>query len=106
MHPRARLREPRQAGSSRARPPPLPGTLSDKQKWNREIYSPSAAPNVWGGRARVAFGLTLGVVSMLYRYYGSYETGVCFAMILVGSFASAFDRLHLRWLDRKEALNQ
>lgn len=56
--------------------------------------------------ARVAFGLTLGVVSMLYRYYGSYETGVCFAMILVGSFASAFDRLHLRWLDRKEALNQ
>ena len=26
--------------------------------------------------------------------------------ILVGSFASAFDRLHLRWLDRKEALNQ
>lgn len=56
--------------------------------------------------ARVAFGLALGVVSMLYRYYGSYETGVCFAMILVGSFASAFDRLHLRWLDRKEALNQ
>ena len=56
--------------------------------------------------ARVAFGLTLGVASMLYRYYGSYETGVCFAMILVGSFASGFDRLHLRWLDRKEALNQ
>ena len=32
--------------------PPLPGTLSDKQKWNREILSPSAAPDVWGGRGR------------------------------------------------------
>lgn len=54
--------------------------------------------------SRVAFGVVLGAVSMMYRYFGSYETGVCFALLLVGSLSSVLDRVLMERLNKKEAL--
>ena len=34
---------------------------------------------------RVLYGVLVGVVSMGFRYYGVYETGVCFALLAVNS---------------------
>lgn len=34
--------------------------------------------------SRAVYGLVLGVATMLFRYYGTYETGVCFALLAGG----------------------
>lgn len=44
---------------------------------------------------RVLYGVLVGVVSMGFRYYGVYETGVCFALLVVNSVSA--------WIDRTEA---
>ena len=44
---------------------------------------------------RVLYGVLVGVVSMGFRYYGVYETGVCFALLAVNSVSA--------WIDRTEA---
>ena len=44
---------------------------------------------------RVLYGVLVGVVSMGFRYYGVYETGVCFALLAVNSMSA--------WIDRTEA---
>ena len=44
---------------------------------------------------RVLYGVLVGVVSMGFRYYGVYETGVCFALLVVNSMSA--------WIDRTEA---
>lgn len=43
---------------------------------------------------RVLYGVLVGVVSMGFRYYGVYETGVCFALLAVNSVSA--------WIDRTE----
>lgn len=45
------------------------------------------------GRGRAAYGLLLGVFTMMFRYYGSYETGVCFALLAVNSLSGWLDRV-------------
>ena len=45
--------------------------------------------------AMVLVGVLVGVVSMGFRYYGVYETGVCFALLAVNSVSA--------WIDRTEA---
>ncbi|MBQ8648280.1 MAG: RnfABCDGE type electron transport complex subunit D [Oscillospiraceae bacterium] len=54
--------------------------------------------------SRIVFGALLGAMSMMYRYFGSYETGVCFALLLVGSLSPVLDRVLLERLNKKEAL--
>ena len=44
---------------------------------------------------RILYGVLVGVVSMGFRYYGVYETGVCFALLAVNSVSA--------WIDRPEA---
>ena len=44
---------------------------------------------------RILYGVLVGVVSMGFRYYGVYETGVCFALLVVNSVSA--------WIDRTEA---
>ena len=44
---------------------------------------------------RILYGVLVGVVSMSFRYYGVYETGVCFALLVVNSVSA--------WIDRTEA---
>ena len=42
--------------------------------------------------SRLVYGLVLGVATMLFRYYGTYETGVCFALLAVGAVSGWLDR--------------
>ena len=51
--------------------------------------------------SRAVYGLVLGVVAMMFRYYGSYETGVCFALLAVNSVSGWIDRAILRAMNRK-----
>ena len=41
---------------------------------------------------RVVYGLLVGAVAMAFRYYGVYETGMCFAMLMVNSISGWLDR--------------
>lgn len=43
---------------------------------------------------RILYGVLVGLVSMGFRYYGVYETGVCFALLVVNSISA--------WIDRTE----
>lgn len=64
------------------------------------INEPVTLPK--NGLARAAYGLLLGLFAMMFRYYGSYETGVCFALLAVNSLSGWLDGI-LRWqLPRKQ----
>lgn len=45
---------------------------------------------------RILYGVLVGVVSMGFRYYGVYETGVCFAVLAVNSISAWIDRTEVR----------
>ena len=55
------------------------------------VCDPVTAPKT--RRARIVYGLLCGFVTMMYRYYGSYELGICFAVLLVNAFSGTLDRL-------------
>ncbi len=54
------------------------------------ICEPYTCPKHW--LSRILYGGLLGVVAMMFRYYGVYETGVCFAILMMSVFASWLDR--------------
>ena len=43
--------------------------------------------------AKLLYGFALGVATMIFRTYGVFETGVCFALLLISPLSPAFDRL-------------
>ena len=43
---------------------------------------------------RILYGILLGIVTMGFRYFGVYDTGVCFALLTLNSISG--------WLDRTE----
>lgn len=43
--------------------------------------------------SRLLYGLLWGFLAMMYRYYGSYETGVCFALLAVNAASGYIDRI-------------
>ncbi len=45
---------------------------------------------------RILYGALVGAVSMGFRYFGAYETGVCFALLVVNSISAWLDRTELR----------
>ena len=45
---------------------------------------------------RILYGVLVGLVSMGFRYYGVYETGVCFALLVVNSISAWIDRTETR----------
>ena len=45
---------------------------------------------------RILYGVLVGGVSMGFRYYGVYETGVCFAVLAVNSISAWIDRTEMR----------
>ena len=45
---------------------------------------------------RIVYGLLVGAVAMAFRYYGVYETGMCFALLAVNSVSGWLDRLLAR----------
>ena len=44
---------------------------------------------------RILYGVLVGAATMGFRYFGVYETGVCFALLAVNSISG--------WMDRTEA---
>lgn len=42
--------------------------------------------------SRIVYGLILGFTATMFRYFGTYELGTCFAIILVNSISGFFDR--------------
>ena len=61
---------------------------------------PSTSPKTPLGRC--LFGFLAGVTTMLFRYYGVYEQGGCFALLLVNALSSSLDRLSWWIADRTE----
>ncbi|HJD24114.1 MAG TPA: RnfABCDGE type electron transport complex subunit D [Firmicutes bacterium] len=55
------------------------------------LNDPVTAPRHWLGR--LLYGALAGVLVMLLRYYGRFEEGACFAVLLANTFAPAIDRL-------------
>ena len=45
---------------------------------------------------RILYGVLLGVMTMGFRYFGVYDTGVCFALLVVNSISGWIDRTELR----------
>lgn len=45
---------------------------------------------------RILYGVLVGAVSMGFRYFGVYETGVCFALLAVNSISAWIDRTELK----------
>lgn len=55
------------------------------------LNEPATTPN--NPRAKIVFGILSGVLTMLFRYFGSYEIGGCFALLLVNATEGFWDRL-------------
>jgi electron transport complex protein RnfD len=55
------------------------------------LNDPVTAPRHW--LARVFYGIFAGLLVMLLRYYGRFEEGACFAVLLVNTFAPTLDRV-------------
>ncbi len=47
-------------------------------------------PKNW--TSQILYGIFLGLATMLFRYFGIYELGVCFGFLLVNAFSGYFDR--------------
>lgn len=43
--------------------------------------------------ARVLYGVLCGFLTMMFRYYGAYELGICFAVLLANAFSGYLDRV-------------
>lgn len=55
------------------------------------LCEPATTPK--NPRAKIVFGVMSGLLTMLFRYYGSYEIGGCFALLLVNATEGYWDRL-------------
>ncbi|MEG0896334.1 MAG: RnfABCDGE type electron transport complex subunit D [Ruthenibacterium sp.] len=58
-------------------------------------------------KSRFIYGILLGFATMMFRYYGSYEIGVCFAILGVNAVSGYLDRIvskytHTRGVSRLE----
>ena len=51
--------------------------------------------------SRLVYGFVLGVVTMMFRYYGTYESGVCFALLAVGAGSGWMGRAVQRAIHRR-----
>lgn len=52
--------------------------------------------------SRIGYGLSGGIVAMLLKYFGPYEEGVCFAVMIVNAIWSPFDTLCCKVQDKME----
>lgn len=60
--------------------------------------------------SRIIYGLLLGVATTVFRYNTVYETGICFALIIVGAFPEWLDRVarrteRMKFMKREEKLH-
>lgn len=54
-------------------------------------------------RAHFVYGLLAGFMTMMFRYFGTYDTGVCFAVLGVNALSGYLDRLATGNIHREEA---
>ncbi|MDL2215894.1 RnfABCDGE type electron transport complex subunit D [Ruminococcaceae bacterium OttesenSCG-928-N02] len=64
------------------------------------FIAPEQATSPNGHLAQVVYGVLVGVLTMLCRYYGVYELGVCFAVILANSFVPYIEKAATAFLER------
>lgn len=62
------------------------------------ITEPATSPKTPLGRCM--YGFIGGVLTMVFRYFGVHEEGVCFALLLTNALSSVLDRLTWRWFER------
>ncbi len=43
--------------------------------------------------SRLVYGVVLGIITMLFSYYGSFEIGICFAVLSVNAISGWLDRM-------------
>lgn len=55
------------------------------------LCEPATSPQ--NPKAKIAFGVISGIMSMIFVYYGGYEIGACFAILLVNATEGFWDRL-------------
>jgi Na+-translocating ferredoxin:NAD+ oxidoreductase RnfD subunit len=55
------------------------------------LNDPVTAPRHWLGR--ITYGVLAGIFVMLMRYFGRFEEGAAFAVLLANAFATTIDRL-------------
>lgn len=55
------------------------------------LNEPTTTPR--NPKAKIIFGFMAGVLGMLFRYFGSFEIGTCFALLLVNTLDGFIDRL-------------
>lgn len=65
------------------------------------VNEPGTRPK--NSRANFAYGALMGLMAMMFRYYGSYDVGVCFAVLAVNALSGYLDRLFAPKRHRKEA---
>lgn len=50
--------------------------------------------------ARCIYGFLGGIITMLFRYFGVYEQGACFALLLINALAPSIDRVTWNLMER------
>ncbi len=60
------------------------------------LNEPATTPK--NPKAKITFGVLCGVLTMIFRYYGAFEIGGCFALLLVNATEGYWDRI----FDKKE----
>lgn len=55
------------------------------------ICEPATLPKT--NISRMVYGIVLGLMSLLFRYFGTYDIGICFAFLLVNAVSGYFDRV-------------
>lgn len=53
--------------------------------------------------SQVIYGFLLGGVTVFFRYFGVYDVGVCFAILIVNATSGYFDRAVANFIARKES---
>lgn len=64
------------------------------------INEPGTAPRRQA--TQLLYGVLLGITTMMYHYFGTYEIGVCFAVIVMNAVSGALDRVVNRVLGEKQ----
>lgn len=55
------------------------------------LSEPTTTPHT--PKAKIIFGVLCGVMGMLFRYYGSFEIGTCFALLIVNTMDGYIERM-------------
>jgi electron transport complex protein RnfD len=55
-------------------------------------------------RAYFVYGFLTGFMAMMFRYFGTYDTGVCFAVLTVNALSGYLDRIFAPRAHREEAV--